>query len=306
MARRFVGGVWRAALALAGAVMLSTEARGQSVPLDSVAAADTSLRHAVRLHSGSVLLGRIVAITPDSVRIELEGGGSLAVPRAAVRNVDQFSAARLRNGRYWFENPHATRLLFSATAFPLGTGNGYYANTWLFFNTFATGLTDRVSVGVGFSLFPGADFSDNIFWVLPKVTVIDAPRAKVALGAFAGVLPVGGDGDGFGDRHTSAGILYGVGSTGSTDSNLSLGLGWGYVGAQLADRPIVMVGGQGRVLRRLALITENWFIPVDGRAEGIMSAGLRFLSEGVSADIAFVRPTDVPVYWPWVGIAFRF
>ncbi len=237
-----------------------------------------------------------------------QGGGLLGgvtVARSAVASVAQFGAARIRNGEYWFENPHATRLLFSSTAFPLNRGEGYYSNTWLFLHTFAAGLTDRFTLGGGFTLIPGIDFGDNIFYLMPKYTVVDGPGSTVALGALVGFLPLGGDQR---DTPWTAGILYGVGTVGTRDSNLSLGLGWGYAGDELAPNPIVMVGGQGRVSRRVSLISENWFFPVNGGTEGLLSYGLRFLGEGMSVDLAWMSPLGggAGIGFPWLGFAFKF
>jgi hypothetical protein len=285
------------ALLLAGA-----PAAAQVVALDSVNTANPELRHLVRLRDGTTLVGRILGVTPDSVRVEI-ASGQLVVPRASVLNVRQIESARLRNGEYWFENPHSTRLLFSSTAFPLERGTGYYSNTWLVLHTFATGLTDRFTLGGGLLWFPGVSLDETLMYLLPKYTVIDGPQTKVAVGALAGILPLGSIEDG--DPWT-AGILYGVGTTGTRDNNLSLGVGWGYAGDDLASRPIVMVGGQARLSRRLSLISENWFIPVDRRTEGIGSIGLRFLSEGITADLAYAKPFGSDVWFPWLGFAFRF
>lgn len=279
-------------------------AYAQALPLDSVVAGDTT-RHAIRLRDGSLLVGHIAAITADSVRVELQGGTSLTVARTSIDTVERFSAERMRNGEYWFENPHATRLLFSATAFPLKAGTGYYANSWLLFHTFASGLTDRISIGGGFSYIPGIAFTDNVFFLLPKVTLIDAPGAKLAVGALLGFLPFD-NADDDGDESSSAGILYGVGSFGTQDSQISVGLGWGYAGGDVGDRPVVMVGIQNRLARRVAFISENWFFPISGESEGVVSAGLRFLGEGVSVDFALLRPTEGDFVLPWLGFAFRF
>jgi hypothetical protein len=67
-----------------------------------------------------------------------------------------------------------------------------------------------------------------------------------------------------------------------------------------------MIGGQGRITRRVSMISENWFIPVDGGTEGLLSYGLRFLGEGLTVDLAFITPLGGGVAVPWLGFAFRF
>jgi hypothetical protein len=281
-------------------LIVAGPAHAQRISLDSLNTSDTTHRHIIRLKDGSTVHGQITSVTSDSVRLRM-ASGEMALARSAIGDVRQVGADRFRNGSYWFENPHATRLLFSATAFPMERGSGYYSNTWLVFHTFAGGITDRLSLGGGLVWFPGVPVDETFYFLLPKYTVVNQPNVKVAVGALAGLLPFGGD-----DDRTSAGILYGVGTAGSTDSNLSLGLGWGYAGDEVTDSPIVMIGGQHRISRRVSLISENWIVPVDGSTEGLYSYGLRFLGESLTVDLAFVSVIGETAAAPWLGFAFRF
>ena len=274
----------------------------QRVSLDSVSVADTSLRHVIRLRDGSTLIGRITVVTADSVRVRLEQG-EVGLARSGISQVRQVPRTSLRNGEYWFENPHPTRLLFSSTAFPLEKGTGYYSNTWLFIHTFAAGITDRFTLGGGATTIPGIAFNDNLFYLLPKYTLVSRPQAQFALGALVGGLPFNSD---FGDVAT-AGLVYGVGTIGSRESNVSLGAAWGYANDEITDRPGIMLGGQGRISRRVSLISENWFFPNGDETESVLSYGLRFLGENISVDLAWVKPLGAGDYGiPWLGFAFRF
>jgi hypothetical protein len=169
-------------------VALPGIAWAQTIPLASAAVSDTTVRHSVRLLDGTTLVGRIVDIGADSVRVQIDGG-TVVVARKAVESVQQFPISHLRNGSYWFENPHGTRLLFSSTAFPLEKGSGYYANTWIFLHTFAGGLTDRFTLGGGVLWFPGLSIDETFLYLLPKYTVVDGEKGKLAIGALAGWLP---------------------------------------------------------------------------------------------------------------------
>ena len=272
----------------------------QRVALDSVTVADTSLRHVIRLRDGSTLFGRITAVTTDSVRVRLDQG-EVVLARSGINEVRQAPVSSFRNGQYWFENPHPTRLLFSPTAFPLEKGTGYYSNTWLFVHTFATGITDRFTLAGGATTIPGVALTQNPFYLLPKYTVLNGDRTQVALGALIGFLPFNSD---VGDVE-SAGLLYAVGTTGTKESNVSLGLGWGYAN-EATGNPTVMLGGQGRISRRVSLISENWFF-ADGRdTEGVISYGLRFLGENISVDLAWVTALGEGIGAPWLGFAWKF
>ena len=282
--------------------LASPPAGAQTVPLQSVSVGDTTVRHIVRLKDGTSLVGRILELTADSVRVQL-ASGAVVIAREAVVQVRQVASSRMRNGEFWFENPHGTRLLFSSTAFPLEKGTGYYANIWLVMHTFAAGLTDRFTLGGGAFWLPGLALDETLMYLLPKYTLVNGDGGKLAVGALVGILPWEDLGD---EGPWTAGILYGVGTTGSRDNNFSVGLGWGYAGDDLASNPVVMVGGQSRLSRRLSLISENWFFPVNGGTEGILSGGLRFLGEGLTVDLAWLKPSEGGVWIPWLGFAFRF
>ena len=274
----------------------------QRVSLDSLTVGDSSIRHVVRLRDGSSMVGRLTSVTRDSIRIQLNQG-EVSLAKAGIVEVRQVRAGSMRNGEFWFENPHPTRLLFSSTAIPLEKGTGYYSNAWLVMHTFALGISDRFTLGGGATLIPGISLTDNLFYLLPKYTVLSSERTNVALGALVGFFPFNDDAS---DEVTSGGLLYAVGTTGSRESNISFGLAWGYADDDLTDSPGFMLGGQGRVSRRFALITENWFLPIGGETEGVVSYGIRFLGETLSADLAWVNVLGSNVSAPWLGFAVRF
>ncbi|WP_396202372.1 hypothetical protein [Gemmatimonas sp.] len=298
-------------LALACAVMLPVIAaplRAQPVSLDSIRIDDPALVYAVTLTNATTLIGRITLVSADSVRV-VSSAMTATVARREVRSVRAYPATALHDGVLWPENPHATRLLFAPTAIPLRRGEGYVADFWIFFASAATGITDRFTLGAGMSLFPLDNFTDNLFYALPKYTVISQPRLKVALGALMASVPWSSNDDG-GRRRQSLGILYGVATTGSTESNLTLGAGWGYVGGTLANKPVITVGGQHRATKRIALISENWFIPFDNGGGGFVSYGVRMLGEKIAVDLALGSPVGADTFYfpgiPLLGFAFKF
>src|SRR5687768_1348686 len=97
-------------------VSVAAPVQAQRVALDMVSVADTSVRHVVKLRDGSTLVGRITAVSSDSVRLRLNQG-EVTLAKTGIAEVRQVPQTALRNGEYWFENPHSTRLLFSSTAF---------------------------------------------------------------------------------------------------------------------------------------------------------------------------------------------
>jgi hypothetical protein len=221
--------------------------------------------------------------------------------------VREYAADAMRNGELWFENPHVTRLLFSPTAIPLRKGEGYFSDFWLFLLSASAGVTDRFSMGGGMTLIPGIDFGDNVFYALPKFTLVNQPKVKFAVG---GLLALVGAFDSENRDAESVGVLYGVATVGGRESNLTLGSGWGYVGSELSNKPVLTLGGQHRIAKRMALITENWFVPFEGDASGLVSYGVRFLGEKMAVDLAFANSLEggsqVFPGIPLLGFAFKF
>ena len=297
---------WALCTLLAGISGFTESLAAQRVPIDSIATADTAVIHAVVLQDGSKLVGRVVLVTADSLRI-VSAVASTMLARNAVRSVTQYPASALRNGELWPENPHPTRLIFAPTAIPLRKGEGYVSDFWIFFASAAVGITDRFTMGGGLSLFPTNDFSNNIFYAIPKYAIVNRPTLNVAVGALAAILPNGFISKG---ESRSLGVLYGVVTKGSRESNLTLGVGMGYVGGTLSNKPVLTLGGQHRVARRVALISENWLFPVDRGSKALVSYGVRFLGEKVAVDFAFATAvgngdTILPGV-PLLGFAFKF
>lgn len=278
--------------------------RAQPVPLGSLETIDvndSTVIFAFALVDGTKLVGRIISISADSIRV-LSASASTTLSRRAVRQVHGYPITSLHNGELWLENPHATRLLFSPTAIPLRKGEGYFSDFWIFFISAATGVTDRFTLGGGMSILPGLRLDRNVFYALPKYTVINRSEAKIAVGGLLALVP-------YSDNSSkSVGILYGVGTLGSRENNITLGTGFGYVGGTLSNKPVLTLGGQARVSRRLALITENWFLPSEAADAGFITYGVRFLGEKMAVDLAFGSPTG-DMFFPGVpllGFAFKF
>jgi hypothetical protein len=266
---------------------------------------DSIVRQVVHTRDGSAIVGRVVAEDSASIRVETSAG-VLTIARSNVRSIDTIRASDMHEGEYWFPNANRTRLFFGPTGRTLSSGEGYYMNTYLVLQSFAGGLTDNVTLGGGFSLLPGVDPTEWLYYVTPKVGVYQTENVNVALGALAGTV-ANASSNGFG-------ILYGVATKGGPNSSVSVGAGYGFAGSSLSSRPVLMIGGEQRVTRRVALLTENYLYasrrsnvscvstcPND--AHGVVSYGLRFLGEKLSVDFAFFNvPGDVD--WVFPGIPY--
>ena len=92
------------------------------------------------------------------------------------------------------------------------------------------------------------------------------------------------------------GIIYGVGTYGTPDNSITFGLGFGYSDEDISDKPALILGGEYRIIRRMSLVSENWVFPeVD---EPLISYGIRFFGESLSADFALFNILDEDAFFP--------
>jgi hypothetical protein len=302
-------------LAAAGSVVAPRDAWSQDpaardTARADTARADTAQMYVLRTRDGSLLVGRLIGEDADSVRF-LTSGGPIALPRSAVLELRRLGRGAIRDGVYWPANPNDSRLFFAPTGRMLEKGEGYFSDTYLFFLSFVGGVSSRLTLGAGFSILPTTDFTNNVFYLTPKVGLVATPNVNVAAGALIGFVGLDfvDETEGSGDNGTSFGIVYGVGTVGSPDGSVTFGAGYAYTGADVADRPLLMLGGEKRIARRASLLTENYVIP--GENNAVASYGIRFFGDRLSVDLAFwnLIGSDVDTVFPgipYVAFAVKF
>lgn len=165
----------------------------------------------------------------------------------------------------WFQNPNYTRMFFAPTARPLKKGDGYLQDINIFVIATNYGINDNLSVGGIASLIPEINTNQQILAFTPKIGVEISKDLSIG----GGLLYVSGAG------LAQVGVLYGVATYGSVDTNLTLGLGGAYgniskVGffpkigekaiVQGAGALVTMIGGMHRIAEHISVVSENWMI----------------------------------------------
>ncbi len=202
-----------------------------------------------------------------------------------------------QNGRYVRPDPNRTRLLLAPTARPLKSGQGYFSAYEIFFPLLAIGITDFISLSGGMSLFTGS--RQQLVYFAPKITPIQTGKFSAASGLLYLNTTEGGE---------PAVIYYGVGTYGTDNLSITAGLGWGYYGSNVADKPTVLIGAELRASNSIKFITENWFLP--NFNDDFLSFGFRFFGENLAADLGFIYPIGAEIegfpFLPWFGFAYNF
>jgi hypothetical protein len=249
------------------------------------------------LKDGSEMIGRVESGDSGLIMFKTLSNVSMIIPNSQVREMEMLSG-EVVGGEYRRADPNQTRLLFAPNARSLEAGQGYFSAYEIFFPFLAVGVTDFATVSGGMTLFPGA--SDQLFYLAPKVQVVHMQNLDLA-GGLLYLSATSGNSDG-------VGILYGVGTFGTPNQALTVGLGWGFAEGKVKDKPILLLGGEVRVSNSVKLITENWIPPSSDVS--LISFGVRFFGDNLAADLGFIYPAGSEIsgfpFLPWLGFAYNF
>lgn len=273
------------------------DAQAQAQSLPELVVGET---YRVETTEGSVFVGQLISVSSETIVLLTDSTGEITIRRANIRRIALLDAGHTLSAEYRHRNPNATRYLFAPNALSLRKGQGYYQNTWVFFNNANYGVSDRFSVGLG--TVPLFLFGTSTpVWITPKVSVpLASERFHLSAGALLGGV--------LGTDSGVGGVFYGTATYGGTDSNVSLSLGYGFSNGDISSSPVVNLSAMHRLSRTGWLITENYFFPGSGE-NGIISLAYRYAAENISADFGLVRPLEdlgALIGIPWLGITIPF
>lgn len=277
---------------LLAASPLSVAAQPAPAHPPAIAVAAEGITQELRLRDGTTAVGRVTAVEAGRMTFVTRGGATLTV---AIDDVVALTTVGGRDtGRgFWKDDPNPTRLFFGPTGRPLAKGEVYLGVYEVVMPFVQVGLTNRLSVGGGTPLVFGGG-GNRPFWFTPKFTVVARERTQVALGALHM----------FNVDDENVGIAYGAVTRGTRDSAITVGVGVAYERFEDASPPVLMLGGERRVRHNLKLVTENYVFDEGG----LVSAGVRFLTGRLSADLALAAPVGVDelFVFPMVNFVWTF
>jgi hypothetical protein len=271
----------------------------------------------VVLKDGSRLVGTIAAEDDAAITVHTASGVELRLARDTIESVEHGKRGETPSAAA-SDDPNDSRLMFAPTGRPLGKGNGYVSNHDVLFPGFAYGMTRNLNVGGGVSMLPGLGLDEQLFYGTAQAAF--RPSEKMAF-AIGGLYTKGGEG---GDDLEAA-VAYGVTTFGRPARSLTLGFALAstpeeepqfdarghYVGNERRWRsePILMVGGEASVGRRLAFVSENWLFLDRPLSEQAFGLALRFFSNRISVDAGFVIVPEIldegfPI--PWLSFSYHF
>jgi len=256
------------------------------------------------LMDGSNLVGRFLRWNGLTIECDTELG-VLTIPIDRIADFDFIAVETNVAGEITARrDPNPTRLLFAPTARSVKKGEGYFSVYEVVMPSVQYGVGSNISLGGGLSPMMSSEFA--MFWLTPKVGIIEKEEWALAAGILSINILASNESGGMG-------IGYGVATYGKPDKALTLGLGWGYstLGSDSLDNssfstdPFFMIGGEYRMGKSTKLITENWWTP--GWSGPMFSVGIRWFAKRISADFALARMSEMEVFaFPWIDFIVNF
>lgn len=144
-------------------------------------------------------------------------------------------------------NYHCARYVFASSAYPIPKGSAYYQNYNVLLNDVQIGLTNQLSVGVGYA-FP------LLVYIMPKYSLPLKRNHTLAMGDIAGFSVFTGSGNSIWFN-----TLYGMYTLGSSQNNVSVGLGL-MQSSEIDGRVAVTnLSGMYSITPNFYFVGEAWF-----------------------------------------------
>lgn len=246
---------------------------------------------------GNVYHGTITEETDDFIILATKAG-IIKIQKSTISRTQEVNPKKMRRDKIWGPNPQSTRYFWAPNGYGLKPGEAYCQNLMLFYNQFAVGITENISIGGGF--IPAfLVFSPTPVWISPKVSIpLVENKFNLGIGGFFGTTLGHGGGEDFG-------LVYGAFTYGTRDYNITAGLGWGYMEDGFIDGPAFNIGGMARLGKKLYLLGELYVVNDNtGITSSLFTFGGRSMIKRNSVDygILIVGDEGSTYALPWLGM----
>lgn len=247
----------------------------------------------VSVKDGSTVFGYVIETTQDNLVIRSNSLDIISIPIKEIESIKVLTSENQIDDKGNFIDYHSsTRYLLSPSGYGLKKGQSYFENVWIFWNSFAYGVTDNITLSASTEI-ASILFSNNVPLIFLNAKFsFPIQEDKASLGVNISYLTVPNN------NFTSFTFLTGSATIGNRNNNLTFGFGGGYqLENGITDEVIPFtLSYMGRLGKKLSFVTENWFIAQNDLEDfsTVVSAGLRvhFKTPGNTLNLALVRPVD--------------
>ena len=214
-------------------------------------------RYRVETVQGTVFVGTLVSLSLTALEFDASELGRVTLEPSQIRRATLAAPeVGLKTKPGYYDIGNGNRLFFAPTGRGLRKDEATLQDVDVYKVGINYGLTNNFSLGGYLSVIPGLSLTDQLLVLTPKLSFPVSDKVHVGAGVLYVRVPYAGSGD----RALGAGIGYGVVTYGSADNNLTFGLGYGFIEGEIGSTPILQIGGQTRVSRRISLISENYIV----------------------------------------------
>ena len=253
----------------------------------------------VVLKDGQRLRGTLVSQDSSGVTIE-SSGGRMQLAAASIQALATPGSDASEGP--WPRDPNRTRYLYSPSGFMLRQGEGYLSETELLITSVGFGLTDWLTLQAG-TILPWVLYVPDTMPFIVAVKAGGSPSRYVHVAAGFQTLVIPGI-----SEMPAVGFLFGTLTLGTEDLHLGISGGPPFAfskGTSKLGAAVFSVSGNWRVARSFALVSENWFVPVDDSTKVVGSAAVRFIGERVGVDLGFVFAQGATIPVPWLDFTWH-
>jgi len=258
---------------------------------------------------GTILTGKIKNQNNEFLILLSDNIGELKIYKENIKTIEftRPSNQSPKSNKYQYRD-NRSKYFVTSSAYNLKKGEGYYSNTWIFFNEVNYGLTDNFSIGGGIvPLFLFAGEASPV-WFTTKLS-FPVIKNRLAISGGLGAYTILGLSDD--DDFTSALMANLTLTVGSPVNNASLSMytifnGYG------ATSPVFNLKGKFKISKRSFFMAETYFfisddIFFDTVATGMLGIRTMFLG-GINLDYGLIIPpeADEIFLFPYLGVQIAF
>jgi small nuclear ribonucleoprotein (snRNP)-like protein len=260
----------------------------------------------VETRDDNQFIGIVDDSDPNKVVVQTTTMGKVSIQRNKIRRMQPLTATVIRTDDLWESNISYYRNIMTPTAIGMRKNEGNIRNTDILFTAGTYGFSKNWSAEVGFDLTSILTASQpNLLYCMPQYHKQMGPKTYMAFGAYIGThseVVVIQDPNNFFPTTEKKGVTDIVPFTtftyGTTENNLTFGVGYRFMNGKLSQSPVVTVGGQYRLSRNWMLVGE---VMNQKRSTGlrdpdnpevlfpIMNFGVRYLTRRYVFDFGISR-----------------